>query len=225
MLERRPVIAGVLFGLQAYKPHLALMIPVALLAGRQWRAFAAAAVTVAALLLASIALVGLDGWRAFLDLTPVLRKVTLEDADAVWHRNVSVFMAASRLGFGLPAAYAVQIVAALIAAALVAFAWFKDAPVPVRKAAVLIGVLLATPYLQDYDLVLGAFIAVWLMQGAAAKSEAHIASALILLAPLLASPLAKLTGFAFGPLFVIPALILTARAVFAPPAAAVAARA
>ena len=42
LLPRRPVIAGVLFGLQAYKPHLGLMIPVALLAGRQWRAFVAA---------------------------------------------------------------------------------------------------------------------------------------------------------------------------------------
>jgi hypothetical protein len=225
LLERRPVIAGVLFGLQAYKPHLALMIPVALLAGRQWRAMIAAAVTVAALLLASIALAGLDGWRAFLDLTPVLRRVTLEDADAVWHRNVSVFMAASRLGLGLSAAYAVQIAAALIAAALVASAWFRVAPAPVRNAAVLLGALLATPYLQDYDLVLGAFIAVWLMRSPAAKADAQIASALILLAPLLASPLAKLTGFAFGPLFVIPALIVTARTVFATPAAAVAARA
>ncbi|TMJ04086.1 MAG: DUF2029 domain-containing protein [Alphaproteobacteria bacterium] len=225
LLERRPVVAGVLFGLQAYKPHLALMIPVALLAGRQWRALVAGAVTVGVLLLASLALAGWDGWRAFLDLAPVLRKVTLEDADAVWHRNVSVFMAASRLGLGASAAYAAQIAAALFAAALVALAWFKDAPAPARNAAVLIGLLLATPYLQDYDLVLGAFIVVWLTQGAAAKSEAQIASALILLAPLLASPLAKLTGFAFGPLFVIPALIVTARAVFAARAATVAARA
>ena len=82
LLERRPIVAGVLFGLQAYKPHLALMIPVALLAGRQWRAIAAAASTVGVLLLASLALAGWDGWRAFLDLTPLLRKVTLEDADA-----------------------------------------------------------------------------------------------------------------------------------------------
>src|SRR2546423_10348946 len=143
--------------------------------------------TVAALLLASIALIGWDGWRAFLDLMPLLRKATLEDADAVWHRNVSVFMAASRLGLGLSAAYATQIAAALLAAALVAFAWFKDAPAPVRNAAVLIGVLLATPYLQDYDLVLGAFIVVWLMQSAAAKSETQIACASILLLPLLVS--------------------------------------
>jgi hypothetical protein len=219
-------VAGVLFGLQAYKPHLALMIPVALLAGRQWRAIAAAAATVCVLALASLALAGWDGWRAFLDLTPLLRKVTLEDADAVWHRNVSVFMAASRLGLGLSAAYATQIAAALIAAALIAHAWFKDAPAPARNAAVMIGVLLATPYLQDYDLVLGAFIVVWLTSAeSTTKQSMQIASALILLLPLLASPLAKLTGFALGPLFVIPALIVTTRTVFATPAAVVVARA
>src|SRR5437588_4951790 len=89
LLQRRPVIAGVLFGLQAYKPHLALMIPVALLAGRQWRAIAAATVTFALLLLASIALAGWDGWRAFLDVAPLLRKVTLEDAGSVWARKLS----------------------------------------------------------------------------------------------------------------------------------------
>jgi arabinofuranan 3-O-arabinosyltransferase len=226
LLPRRPVIAGVLFGLQAYKPHLALMIPVALLAGRQWRAFAAAAVTVGVLLTLSLALAGWDGWRAFLDLAPLLRKVTLEDADAVWHRNVSVFMAASRLGAGLTGAYAAQMAAALLAAALVAYAWVKDAPAPARNAAVLIGVLLATPYLQDYDLVLGAFIVVWLARlDGEWKPTTQIACASVLLLPLLASPLAKLTGLAFGPLFVLPALILTAQAIFAPRAAAAAARA
>jgi len=137
---------------------------------------------------------------------------------------VSVFMAASRLGAGLTTAYAAQMIAALAAAALVAHAWLKDAPASARNAAVMIGVLLATPYLQDYDLVLGAFIAVWLMQ-VSAKDDARVASALILLLPLLASPLAKLTGFAFGPLFVVPALIVTARSALAAPASAAAARA
>jgi hypothetical protein len=226
LLPRAPLIAGVLFGLQAYKPHLALMIPVALIAGRQWRALFAAAATVALLVLMSIALAGIDGWRAFLDITPILRKVTLEDADAVWHRNVSVFMFVSRLGAGLAAAYAAQTLAALFAAALVAWAWFKDAPAPARNAAVLIGVLLSTPYLQDYDLVLGAFIAVWLIDlDPEAKPDTRLARAAILLLPLLAAPLAKLTGLALGPLFVLPALMLTARAMLATRAAGLAARA
>jgi len=226
LLERRPLIAGALFGLQAYKPHLALMIPVALIAGRQWRALLSAAATVAVLALASLALAGIEGWRAFLDVTPILRKVTLEDADAVWHRNVSVFMMISRVGLGLTAAYAAQIMAALFAAGLVAYAWVKDAPAPARNTAVLIGVLLSTPYLQDYDLVLGAFIAVWLIDlDPDAKPETRLACAAILLMPLLASPLAKLTGLAFGPLFVLPALMLTARAIFATRAAGLAAHA
>jgi len=214
LLPRRPVIAGVLFGLQVYKPHLALMVPVALIAGRQWRALLAAAATVAALALASLALAGIDGWRAFLDVMPLLRKVTLEDADAVWHRNVSVFMMVSRLGASLATAYTAQMLAALLAAALVGYAWFRQAPAPARNAAVLVGVLLATPYLQDYDLVLGVFIAVWLIElDGKTKPDTRLACAAIVLMPLLASPLAKLTGLAFGPLFVLPALALTTRAV------------
>src|SRR5947209_6994986 len=38
LLARRPVRAGVLFGLQAHKPHMDLIIPVVLLRARQWRA-------------------------------------------------------------------------------------------------------------------------------------------------------------------------------------------
>ena len=224
LLERQPVVAGVLFGLQAYKPHLALMIPVALLAGRQWRAIAAAAITVGVLALASLALAGWNGWHAFLDLTALLRQVNLEAADSAWHRNVSVFMAAMRLGSGIGGAYVAQGIAALIAAALVAYAWLKDAPAPARNAAAMIGILLATPYLTDYDLVLGTFIAVWLAQCAIGPG-AQIAGAAILLMPLLASPLAKLTGVSFAPLFVLPALVVTARTVLATPATAAAARA
>jgi hypothetical protein len=226
LLPRAPVAAGMLFGLQAYKPHLALMIPVTLLAGRQWRAIAAATATAGALVLASIALGGWDIWHDYLAIVPVLRRVTLEVGDGMWHRHASVFMMVSRLGADLTTAYAAQMMAATLAAALVAYAWFKDAPAPARNAVVMIGVLLATPYLQDYDLVLGAFVVVWLASlDMESKPATQIACASILLMPLLVSPLAKLTGFAFGPLFVLPALIVTARATFATPAAAAAARA
>ncbi len=104
--------------------------------------------------------------------------------------------------------------AAVLAAALIAWAWFKDAPAPARNAAVVLGALLATPYLQDYDLVIGAFIVAWLVRDYA-RPLTQIACASILLLPLFASPLAKLTGLAFGPLFVIPALIVTAQMIFA----------
>ena len=87
-----------------------------------------------------------------------------------------------------------------------------------------IGTLLATPYLQVYDLVVGAFVVAWLTNWeGTTKPGTQIASALILVLPLAATPLAKLTGLAFGPLFVIPALIVTAQMIFAAlPASAVA---
>ena len=215
LLPRRPVIAGVLFGLQVYKPHLALMIPIALLAGRQWRALAAAGVTAGALVLASLALVGWETWRAYLDWIPVLRRVTLEYAEGMGHRHASVFMALNRLGVGVTVAYAGQIVVALIAGALVALAWFKDVPAPARNAAVIIGTLLATPYLQDYDLVFCVFAVVWLnspeMVARIGARPAWIASALLLLLPVLSTSLGKFTGLGFGPLFVLPAFVLTAK--------------
>jgi hypothetical protein len=34
-VDRRPIVAGILFGMMIYKPHLALMLPFALLAGRR----------------------------------------------------------------------------------------------------------------------------------------------------------------------------------------------
>ena len=43
LIDTRPRLAGLLLGLLCYKPHLALLAPVALVAGGHWRTFAAAA--------------------------------------------------------------------------------------------------------------------------------------------------------------------------------------
>ena len=63
LLGRRPFLAGALFGLIVVKPHLGVMIPVALLAARAWLAFAGAALTVVALALLSGLLFGWEAWR------------------------------------------------------------------------------------------------------------------------------------------------------------------
>ena len=65
LLERRPYLAGSLFGLMIYKPHLALLLPVALIAGRQWRTLIAAGVTAGALVAASVAIFGSELWALF----------------------------------------------------------------------------------------------------------------------------------------------------------------
>jgi hypothetical protein len=80
---------------------------------------------------------------------------------------------------------------------------------------VIVGTCLATPYLQDYDLVIGAFVVAWLTDRKSIpntfRPAALIASVLLLLLPLTAAPFVKITGFSFGPLLILPAFMLTIR--------------
>src|SRR5215470_2325677 len=64
MLDRRPLLAGLLFGLLAYKPQFGLLIPLVLVATGRWRTFTAAAATVAALALVTTLAFGADVWNA-----------------------------------------------------------------------------------------------------------------------------------------------------------------
>ncbi|MGA8549099.1 MAG: glycosyltransferase family 87 protein, partial [Stellaceae bacterium] len=66
LIDRRPWIAGLLFGALCYKPHFALLVPVALVAGGRWRAFAAAFASAVGLCLLSLAVFGWQTWHAFL---------------------------------------------------------------------------------------------------------------------------------------------------------------
>jgi arabinofuranan 3-O-arabinosyltransferase len=219
LLDRRPVLAGSLFGLLIYKPHLGLLIPVALLAGRRWSAFA----TAGGLILVSVICFGPDNYSECLRQLEILRHAVLEDGTGVWHRMLSVFVAARRLGADVTAAYIIQAVAAAIAALVVAVLWFRDASFGIRNAALVLGTCLATPYLQDHDLVISALVVAWLMRDASIPATLErpvfYASALLLLIPLIAASLGMLTGLGFGPLFIIPAFAIVARAEFRPAAA------
>ncbi len=214
LLDRRPAVSGILFGLLLFKPHLGVMIPVALLAGRRWRAFGAAAATVIALIVMSMALYGWDLWLAYFRHVSVLRQAILEDGSGVWHRMMSVFVLARRLGFDVGWAYVVQIAAAIAAAGFVARSWLRDDTPEIRNALMILGTCLATPYLQDYDFVVGAFVVVWLQiagnRTGVTPRSIQIASAGILLLPLFNGSLSLMTGIAIGPFVIVPVFALVA---------------
>lgn len=215
LLDRMPLVAGSCLGLLICKPQLGILIPVALLAGRRWQAFAAAAATSVGLTVFAVLWFGPDVFADYLREIGLLRHLILEDGTGVWHRFVSVFVAARRLGADVPAAYAVQAIAGAGAAVAVATLWLRGASFGVRNAGLLLGTCLATPYIQDYDLVFGALVVVWLMQddGVAQMGELplFLASAALLLLPLFAASLANLTGLEFGPLFILPLFIIAVR--------------
>ena len=226
LLDRRPAIAGVLFGLLSYKPQLGLLIPVALVAGRRWRAVVAATVTVVVLVGVSALLFGVDTWAEYLRNLTVLRESVLEEGSGVWHRFVSVFMATRRVTGSVEVAYVVQGLAAAAVGVVVAVAWFRDAPAALRNVLLVVGTVLATPYVQDYDLVVGAFVVAWLLTEARETprlmNAVLWASALILLMPFVSSVLAKATGLVWAPLFALPAFWIAARQALGPTDASVA---
>ncbi len=105
-LDERPLLAGILFGLLAYKPQFGLLIPLVLIAGGHWRAFVSAAVTVALLALGVTLAFGPDVWSAFLASTKFTREVVLEQGDTGWYKIQSVFSWVRMWGGGITLAYA-----------------------------------------------------------------------------------------------------------------------
>lgn len=215
LLNRRPALAGGLLGLLIFKPQLGILIPVALVAGRHWRAIAAAAVVAGAWIALSVVCFGTDVWADYIRNLGLLRQSILEDGTGVWHRFVSVFVAARRLGASVETAYFIQGVAAALSCIAVALVWFRDSPPAVKNAVLLLGTCLTTPYLQDYDLVLGALVVAWLWQPSVAaygsQRALEISAGLLLALPLCAASLAHLTGLSLAPLFIVPIFVVALR--------------
>jgi arabinofuranan 3-O-arabinosyltransferase len=211
LLDRRPILAGILFGLQIYKPHFGLLIPVALLAGRHWRALFAASVTAILLVAASVALFGLDIWSQFAQLAHELPQ-RLVMGTSRFYGAPSVVMMARSLGASPTIAYLLQVASALIAAAVVAVAFFRNAPAPIRNALLVLGTFLSTLYIVDYDLMVGAFVAAWLTDRAVMPARlmrfATAAAGLVLLVAILDFNVGPHIGAQLAPLFFIPAFVL-----------------
>ena len=160
-LDRRPICAGALLGLLAFKPHLAVVAPVALLAAGRWRALAAAVVTACALALLSLAAFGLDSWKAFLAAAPAAKAV-LDDKMMEVEKLQSVFGAARLLGAGADLAYVAQAAVALpVVGILLLLARNKTLSGEATGALVATASALTSPYFLDYDLALLAIPLAW----------------------------------------------------------------
>jgi len=206
VLPIRPTLAGILIGLLIYKPQFGLLIPLALLAGAQWRAIAAAVATVALLTLVTTLVFGPQVWPAFLASTEYSRTVVLEQGDTGWHKIQSLFSWARMWGASIPVAYALQgVLTATLGVAIVRM-WRGAAPHALKAAALCLAAILATPYTLDYDMmVLAPAIAFFAADGLARGFGPWEKTALaaLWLAPLLARGVAQAALIPLG----VPAML------------------
>lgn len=206
-LDRRPMLAGVAFALLAYKPQFGVALPFFLLLERRWRVIAYAALTLAAMTLASVVIFGFDSWRAFFASLAFTREAVIEQGSTGFEKIQSVFAAVRLMGGDVSTAYFWQAVATLSALATLAWLARSGADARVKAAGAIGATLLSTPYALDYDLMaLAPAIALLVSHGLEKNFRPFEKSALAFayLAPLFARPLASALSAPLG----VMALIL-----------------
>jgi alpha-1,2-mannosyltransferase len=163
LLDRRPIASGLVFGALCYKPHFALLVPVALAAGGHWRAFVAAGFSAATLAAASLAVFGWTTWSAYLTAFADSHSV-YESGRVALGAFVTPFGGVRLLGGSPHLAYALQLAATTTAAALVAIVWRRQPPLPIRAAMLASATLVAVPLALVYDLMLAGVAGLWLLR-------------------------------------------------------------
>ena len=176
LLDRRPSLAGVLLGLLIFKPQIAILLPVMVLAGRRWRTMLAAGVTVAVVLAASVAVFGLDAWRGFFGPTLEMqtRMLSLGHGPFQWMMP-SAYMAGRMLGLSAGWAMLVQAPFALFAAVVVWVVWRRNGiSLALRGAVLMMATFVASPQAFNYDLIpaCAAVLLLWRVDGWVSKATA-----------------------------------------------------
>lgn len=164
-LDRRPVVAGILFGLLAFKPQLAFVLPFTLFALGAWRVMAATILTAIVLVVGSVALFGIEPWQHYFDVTGVYQVLLLQNFQGFYTTMmVSVFAGARTFGLSYSGAMAIQIAVALAVLVGVYFAVRRTTD-PCRRAFVLASAApLLTPYAFNYDLTALAAALIWTLE-------------------------------------------------------------
>lgn len=161
-LDERPLLAGVFFGLMLIKPHLAALVPLALLIRRDWTAILSAAMSAMVLIASTTLWFGWEPWQAFLFRTTGVQ-ASMIDAGSMFFGMMSTSTATAvlRVGGSWPVAFAVQALFSLSAIAMVAVAASRRVETQDLALLTATATFLLLPYAFNYDMtvvMIGALV-------------------------------------------------------------------
>lgn len=162
-LRDRPFRAGLCVGALIVKPHLAVLFPVALLAGRQWRAITGAATSSFGLLLLAWLVFGTDTMLSYPRSWAVSDHLLRTGSDVFFLRQATIY-AMARVAFTGHIAAVLQTLSSLGVVAITWLAWARQGPIEGKVALLFAATPLATPYLFNYDLPFLAIAICWLVK-------------------------------------------------------------
>jgi hypothetical protein len=150
-LKERPRLAGTYVGLLAYKPQFAVLLPLALAFGRNWRSLGAAVVVAVLLMGLSLAAFGTAPFVGFFHSLPMTARTILEHGTAGFAKLQSVYGCARWLGADGRTAYVAHGCAALVVAISSIWLWSRDCPFALKASGLAIAAIFVTPYVYMYD--------------------------------------------------------------------------
>lgn len=169
LLEKRPALAGVLFGLLTVKPHLGIVIPLVLIVTRSWTTIATACLTCAAMLAGTTLIWGSGVWTGFLEGTVPLMRDTILYApvpQGFQINSANLFMTLRSLALDIAPAQMNQLALSSLCALAAAWAWSRrdslDRPLLIAITATL--AFAALPYGYVYEMLGVMFAAVMLLR-------------------------------------------------------------
>lgn len=151
LLPRRPVLAGVLFGLLAIKPHLGLALAPFLLLRREWTAIGAAVATVAGMAALTMLAWGPQIWRDYLAASREIAEIVAGRVDTIINGKMQSVFALAAGHMPVSAALAAHALFALAVLGALAMIVRRGPAFAVQAAAVIAATALVTPYSFLYD--------------------------------------------------------------------------
>ena len=212
-LDRAPWLAGMLIGCLACKPQLAILAPLALAVAGRWQAFIAAALTVMALLLGSVAAFGVASWEAFRAVLPMVNAWN-GAADTRFDLFAGIYAGARLLGAPEAAAWIVQIAAAIGSVVAVILVARRRPGGRAEMAMLVVATGFCVPFLGDYDLVMFAIAGIWLGDEAARTGwlpYERAGLALLFVSPLAIKAAASTLGVPLAPAALVILAVLVLR--------------
>ena len=204
LADRRPLVAGVLFGLLAYKPQIGVLVPVALVAAGLWRTIFAAAVTALLCVALSSAVFGLNIWPEWLaSLTAYSGRY-----EPVAFLMPTIAANARMLGASAPLSLVIQAFAA-VPVAIVVWRASREGVTPRVGALLVVGTFLATPHAFNYDMPVTGAAALWYLSERLRAARSLTLVEIVVLTAFLILPVAMLTmGRGAPPISWAPLLLM-----------------
>jgi hypothetical protein len=204
-MQRFPFMGGVILAFLTYKPHLAVLIPVVLIAGRYWKTLAGMVTCTVLLMSLSSLVFGMNTWIHFTQNISFAFKI-LQTSALPLFQMPTTFAAALLVGMHPLVAKILHGVVAFAALIITVWIWYKQSPFFLRASALVLGILLFTPHANTHDLTLLALplaLIGWQIRLQDQPSRGMIILPICWVIPLVCVPIAYLTKIQLTPLIQI----------------------